>query len=42
MIDKNLIDAQNAGLTAALNDDYAALGAKLARRGLDIKFIYVI
>jgi L-rhamnose isomerase/sugar isomerase len=37
MIDKNLIEAQNAALTGAVQDDYAALGAKLARRGVDIE-----
>lgn len=37
MIDKNLIEAQNAAHAGVVQDDYAALGAKLARRGVDIE-----
>lgn len=36
MIDHSLIEAQNAAQTAALRDDYDALGHQLARRGIDI------
>ena len=36
MIDERLIAAQNAGREAALRADYDALGAHLARRGVDI------
>lgn len=37
MIDKNLIEAQNASRRADLEVDYDALGARLARRGVDIE-----
>jgi L-rhamnose isomerase / sugar isomerase len=39
MIDQSAIDAENAKRTSALQDDYAALGAHLARRGIDIDAI---
>jgi len=37
MIDKNLIEAENASREADLTADYEALGARLARRGVDIE-----
>lgn len=37
MIDKHLIEAQNAPLIADLQADFDALGARLARRGQDIE-----
>ncbi|MGA0615054.1 L-rhamnose catabolism isomerase [Paracoccus sp. KR1-242] len=37
MIDKNLIEAENAAREADLTADYEALGARLARRGVDIE-----
>ena len=37
MIDKTLIEAENAARHAALLADYEALGAKLARSGVDIE-----
>lgn len=37
MMDKTLIEAQNAPLQADLDADYDALGARLARRGIDIE-----
>ncbi|MGP9804907.1 L-rhamnose catabolism isomerase [Paracoccus sp. NSM] len=37
MIDKTLIEAQNAARRADLEADYDALGARLARRGIDIE-----
>ncbi len=36
MIDRAVIDAENEKKVAALQDDYATLGAQLARRGIDI------
>ncbi len=36
MISKDVIDAENAARTAALKEDYQSLGARLARRGVDI------
>ncbi len=39
MIDKSLIEAQNARRLAALQSDYAALGEHLARRGFNIDAI---
>ncbi|MTH77085.1 L-rhamnose catabolism isomerase [Paracoccus aestuariivivens] len=36
MIDKNLIEAENAGRQADLAQDYQSLGERLARRGVDI------
>lgn len=38
-MDKNLIEAENAARCAALTADYEALGAQLARRGVDIEAI---
>lgn len=35
-IDKSLIEAENAKASAALKTDYASLGERLARRGIDI------
>lgn len=37
MIDKSLIETENAARAAALDADYDALGAQLARRGVDIE-----
>ena len=37
MIDKSIIEAENAARQADLTADYDALGARLARRGLDIE-----
>lgn len=37
MIEKTIIEAQNAQSEAALNADYEVLGAQLARRGIDIE-----
>lgn len=37
MIDKSLIEQENAARDAALTADYAALGAQLARRGVGIE-----
>ncbi|WBU60591.1 L-rhamnose catabolism isomerase [Paracoccus albus] len=37
MIDASLIEAENAKATADLAQDYNALGARLARRGVDIE-----
>jgi len=37
MIDKHLIEAENATRAADLQADYDALGARLARRGVDIE-----
>ena len=37
MMDPNLIEAENARLTADLAQDFNALGARLARRGVDIE-----
>lgn len=37
MIDKSLIEQENAARDAALTADYAALGAQLARRGVEIE-----
>lgn len=39
MIDASVIEAANAARLTALRDDYAALGAQLARRGVDIDSI---
>jgi len=39
MIDASVIEAENAGRAAALHEDYDALGAQLARRGVDIETI---
>lgn len=39
MIDKHLIEKENAARNKALAADYAALGAHLARRGIDIAAI---
>lgn len=39
MIDKGLIEKENAARHKALAEDYAALGAQLARRGIDIAAI---
>lgn len=39
MIDKGLIERENAARDKALAEDYAALGAQLARRGIDIAAI---
>ncbi len=39
MIDKGLIEKENAARDKALAEDYAALGAQLARRGIDIAAI---
>jgi len=39
MINNDIVEASNAALMAELNDDYAALGNKLARRGIDIETI---
>lgn len=39
MIDKRLIEKENAARDKALAEDYAALGAQLARRGIDIAAI---
>ncbi len=36
MIDQSIVSAENAKRDRALQDDYAALGAQLARRGIDI------
>ena len=36
MISKSIIEAENAARKTALNEDYDALGAHLARRGIDI------
>ena len=38
-MDKNLIEAENAARHAALTADYEALGAQLARRGVEIEAI---
>ena len=38
-MDKTLIEAENAARSAALSVDYEALGAQLARRGVDIEAI---
>ncbi|MBW4023705.1 MAG: L-rhamnose catabolism isomerase [Proteobacteria bacterium] len=38
-LDQDFVAAQNAPLTAALDDDYAALGRALDRRGIDIEAI---
>lgn len=37
MVDKSIIEAENANRSAALAADYDALGAQLARRGIDIE-----
>lgn len=37
MLDKSLIEADNAPRLSALNEDYDALGTSLARRGIDIE-----
>lgn len=37
MVDKSIIEAENAKARAALDADYDALGAQLARRGIDIE-----
>ncbi|MFE3836979.1 L-rhamnose catabolism isomerase [Pseudogemmobacter sonorensis] len=37
MFDPSIIEAENAGRDAALAEDYEALGAQLARRGIDIE-----
>jgi L-rhamnose isomerase / sugar isomerase len=39
MIDKSIIDAENAKTVGALKQDYDALGARLARIGIDIEAI---
>ncbi len=39
LIDPALIEAENTSRTRALHDDYDALGAQLARRGIDIDAI---
>ncbi|MBL8564027.1 MAG: sugar isomerase, partial [Gemmobacter sp.] len=39
MMDKTLIEAENAARHAALTADYEALGAQLARRGVEIEAI---
>ncbi|MGB5559346.1 MAG: L-rhamnose catabolism isomerase [Paracoccaceae bacterium] len=39
MIGQDVIDKANSGLTVELRADYAALGAQLARRGIDIDAI---
>ena len=39
MIDKHLIEAENATRAADLTADYDALGARLARRGVDIEML---
>lgn len=39
MIDKTIIEAENASRAAALSQDYDALGEKLARAGIDINAI---
>jgi len=41
MIDKHLIEAENATRAADLQADYDALGARLARRGVDIEALTV-
>ena len=38
-IDPALIEAENAPREAALRDDYAALGAQLERRGIDVEAV---
>lgn len=37
MVDKSIIEAENANRSAALAADYDALGAQLARQGIDIE-----
>jgi L-rhamnose isomerase / sugar isomerase len=39
MIDHSIVEAENAKRANALRDDYAALGAHLARRGIDVDAI---
>ena len=39
MIEKSLIEAENARTAKALKEDYQSLGARLARRGIDINAV---